>query len=533
MSDCTAVAPATNVWRNHNVLLTLIVRASDGLSAGIWNGATLAAYIYLVQNHSNRYVGIAEGIFGIFCAAAGVPAGWVADRVRRDRTLRICGFVMLAAVAATVTALFLPPHQLTWQGHLLDIRYVVLLGAMVLWGIAEGYSPVVDAIFADSVPTGGRAGIYTLAFSVFVVASSGGQFVAAALFLSSGNQWNVSKLALVILVGMIIALVPAVTLGMFDDNKTLGEESEAFMAVDMNGAEADAEGGSPGRPRKPPNAWTSINSINFMLPAILLASDAVFGMAAGMTVKFFPIFFKEKVGLSPATTNVVMACIPLVLAPLSFVAQRIGNVIGRVPTIMTFEAIGVMLMAIVGMFPAVWPQATLVVPMIILRSAANNCCYALEKSLLMDYVRKDSRGRWNSLDCLLAFGWCGSAVAGGFLLDTYGFDLTFIITASAQGFAVLMLIPLVFILRGDAAKARAHGMATQAAADAAAPDQLQEPLLNGMAECISEAAAFTAEENVVAPPVGLIVGTRLSLERERMLAQAANGYDTPLATTPK
>jgi hypothetical protein len=29
-----------------------------------------------------------------------------------------------------------------------------------------------------------------------------------------------------------------------------------------------------------------------MLPAILLASDAVFGMAAGMTVKFFPIFFK-------------------------------------------------------------------------------------------------------------------------------------------------------------------------------------------------------------------------------------------------
>lgn len=45
---------------------------------------------------------------------------------------------------------------------------------------------------------------------------------------------------------------------------------------------------------------------------------------------------------------------------------------------------------------------------------------------------QDSRGRWNSLDCLLAFGWCGSAVAGGFLLDKFGFDLTFIITASAQ-----------------------------------------------------------------------------------------------------
>lgn len=55
-----------------------------------------------------------------------------------------------------------------------------------------------------------------------------------------------------------------------------------------------------------------------------------------------------------------------------------------------------------------------------------------------------------------------------------------------------MLIPLVFILRGDAAKARAHSTAAQAAADAAAPDQLQEPLLNGTAEGISEAAALTA-----------------------------------------
>lgn len=28
------------------------------------------------------------------------------------------------------------------------------VAVQVLWGCAEGYSPVVDAIFADSVPTG-------------------------------------------------------------------------------------------------------------------------------------------------------------------------------------------------------------------------------------------------------------------------------------------------------------------------------------------------------------------------------------------
>jgi hypothetical protein len=54
MSDLAAAAPVQNVWRNHNVLLTLVVRAADGLSAGIWNGATLAAYIYLIQHNSNK-----------------------------------------------------------------------------------------------------------------------------------------------------------------------------------------------------------------------------------------------------------------------------------------------------------------------------------------------------------------------------------------------------------------------------------------------------------------------------------------------
>lgn len=136
MSELATATPVRNVWRNHNVLLTLIVRAADGLSAGIWNGATLAAYIYLIQHNSNKvpvcclvvhqgdtdvhartwmiviqaraltansyvlrkYVGIAEGIFGIFCAAAGIPAGWIADRMRRDRTLRLCGFVMLGVL---------------------------------------------------------------------------------------------------------------------------------------------------------------------------------------------------------------------------------------------------------------------------------------------------------------------------------------------------------------------------------------------------------------------------------------------------
>lgn len=41
----------------------------------MWNGATLAAFVYMVEGNSNKSVGIIEGVFGIFCAAAGFPAG--------------------------------------------------------------------------------------------------------------------------------------------------------------------------------------------------------------------------------------------------------------------------------------------------------------------------------------------------------------------------------------------------------------------------------------------------------------------------
>ena len=45
-------------------------------------------------------------------------------------------------------------------------------------------------------------------------------------------------------------------------------------------------------------------------------------------VKFFPIFFKEAVLLSPGATNLVMAFTPLALAGASFFAQAVSTVLG-------------------------------------------------------------------------------------------------------------------------------------------------------------------------------------------------------------
>lgn len=513
MQSCDS-AQTRSLYTNHNVILTLVVRGIDALSSGIWNGAALAAYIYIVQGNSNKSVGIAEGVFGTACAAAGLPAGWLSDKFRRDRVLRCASVIMVVAIATTAAAVVLPHRLISIAGHDIDSRVVLLVMAMVLWGVSEGGGPVIESIFADSVPTGDRARIYTLAFTIYVVNSSAGQFIAAGIFYWNGNIWSLRLLGLVILAGLTVAMVPAICTSLFNDDKTLGDESEALL---HHRSTCDVEGDESPQGAVERQSWSRVT---FLVPAVLLASDAVFGLAAGMTVKFFPLFFKDMVKLSPGVTNIVMASVPLALAPLAFLSQRISKYIGRVQTILAFESVGVAMMAIMGVYPSLWSRSHLIVPIMILRSACNNCCYPLQKSLLMDYVPKETRGRWNSLDSVLAFGWCGSAVAGGFLLDAYGFDSTFCITATFQAVGMLGLIPLIFILRrADREQQLRHQRSRGTEGEG---DDMGDSLLTPQNEnedvegAVEGAAVAAAEAMMVGPRLEThVMGVRASLERER------------------
>ena len=58
------------------------------------------------------------------------------------------------------------------------------------------------------------------------------------------------------------------------------------------------------------------------------------------------------------------------------------------------------------------------------RFSHRNCTYPVEESILMDYVPKNTRARWKSLESVSQFGWCGSALAGGLLADKYGYART-------------------------------------------------------------------------------------------------------------
>ena len=54
----------------------------------------------------------------------------------------------------------------------------------------------------------------------------------------------------------------------------------------------------------------------------------------------------------------------------------------------TFQSIGVSLLFVMGLCPSIWTTRWLILPIFIVRTMANNCCYAIIRSLLMDYVPK-------------------------------------------------------------------------------------------------------------------------------------------------
>lgn len=52
MKPAASLSSALNF--NHNVLYTFIYKFSDGISQGVWSLASMATYIYLLENKSTR-----------------------------------------------------------------------------------------------------------------------------------------------------------------------------------------------------------------------------------------------------------------------------------------------------------------------------------------------------------------------------------------------------------------------------------------------------------------------------------------------
>lgn len=71
--------------------------------------------------------------------------------------LKASAVVNALAIVLTVYAVLAPKTDVSLLHLTTDNKFLLLCGAMALWGAAYGSWPIVDSLFADSVPTGARS----------------------------------------------------------------------------------------------------------------------------------------------------------------------------------------------------------------------------------------------------------------------------------------------------------------------------------------------------------------------------------------
>jgi MFS family permease len=206
----------------------------------------------------------------------------------------------------------------------------------------------------------------------------------------------------------------------------------------------------------------------WLVPYVLFASSLVVCVGSGMTVKFFPLFFGAGhggCGMSPVGVQLVMAAAPLAQSVLAGAAQPAADRCGRVLVMTLLEALGVGMLALLAYLADSGAGIAPIVSVYLVRTALMNCTYALEDSILMDFVPPTTRARWQSLDSISSATWAGSAVLGGYLADRHGYTFTFYFTAGLQALAVAIRMTLLLIVpRYERRRPRHRKSAVRAAA---------------------------------------------------------------------
>eukprot|EP01065_Artemidia_motanka_P036467 TRINITY_DN4439_c0_g1_i1.p1 TRINITY_DN4439_c0_g1~~TRINITY_DN4439_c0_g1_i1.p1 ORF type:complete len:509 (+),score=106.36 TRINITY_DN4439_c0_g1_i1:59-1585(+) len=450
-------------WKsvNHNVMLMYIVTLVVGIADSIWNGTIMVAFIYLLSHKSNTVVGVIEASNGVVALMVALPVGYFADKVGRAAAMRVGAFGMVISTAFTCWLTIYAEenqdeqHWLKW----------VFLAALSLWGMSESviYGPG-QALFADSLPRLNRTQPYTILQVMYLVGAAVGPGIAVVWFYTHENEWTLRELRNLILIGQGMEIGAAVLLCCFTDRKAL--EVHEDEAVTGHEVEQALQGGK---------SWITREQV----PFVLLTVDFVTAVGSGMTVKFFPLFWKEDVGLSPASVQLIYFVAPLGIAVLSTVAQRSSKLLGRPLACFVMRVVSVSFLVALVVLRHTLPAVPLCA-IYIIRTSLANASYPLEESILMDFVPRESRARWKGLQEIAVFGWCGSAALGGWIGDHYGYAHTFIITAIVQFAGVVPMLLLVPVVPAEGPKPSDAAPSDKAANDVESDaPSVDAPLLVG------------------------------------------------------
>ena len=366
---------------------------------------------------------------------ASFPAGIVADKYRRDSVIKASLVVGFGSLIVTSCAV--------WSSN-----YYLLLSGTSMYGAFYGMAYTSgEALLSDSTPDGSRSKVLTRKQQVQSFGTCLGPLVAVAMFAGLGNEWTEEDCEWVILAGQGVCVPALISLCRLDDDRAgEGQEEEEEEEgegdlLDVTGGEG-AEGKEEEEEEEEGEGDDEEEVRNRRVPIIIATSDLISGLASGMSIRFFPIFFYDNLGLSPIVVQCLYIISPLIIIYLSRLARRISLSRGRCQTACLFKWVGITSMGFMLLSYDRNCSVYLTLFLYVLRTTTMNCTKALTSSQLYDCVKKSERGRFTFLESVNMFSWSGSAAVGGYLVGEIGIVGNFLVTGTMQLAATMPLLAL-------------------------------------------------------------------------------------------
>lgn len=433
-------APDADV-RRKNIKAMFAFQLFISLAWGTAMGPIFDKYLYLLGsglargpmlfpvNRANSLVGVAESVSGITSLIAAIPVGYVVDRRpdQRAHLLRLStGIALLAVICGIVVVA--------------TDEMIVVFAMLICFGLfMELASSASEAIFADSIPAGERAALFVTKSVISTVGAACGPGIAAVGLALLGDKWEPYQIKIIMVLGLLLMLPTILPLFIFHDPKL------SPVANGVNGASPESRQSTEDAEsaQSSPISRARLKCLNSKhVPFILALSDFITCIGAGMTVKFFNLFFIQDEHFSPVAISLLQTAYPLVIAGFMKITERLAKPLGRPQASLTFFSLNVLCLLL--MAEVRWLPALLLV--FLVRGGMANSTYPIDRSILMDFTPSSQRGMWNAVSSLTSMTWSGSAFLGGVLSDARDYRYTFLITALVYASACLVYLPLLYLV---------------------------------------------------------------------------------------
>jgi len=309
-----------------------------------------------------------------------------------------------------------------------------LFASLALLGVfMEISSSTSEAIFADSVPAGHRSGVFTTKMILTTVGTAIGPMLSAIGLLLIGDTWQPHQMKAVVIVVSLFMPISCIPCLFFKDPPMARSECPATQAP---GAMSFSFPENPLRSRKlgPLRGWH--------VPFILATADFITCVGAGMTVKFFNLFFIQDMHFKPTDICLLQTAYPLVIAVFVKLTQKLSKPLGRAQASCAFFSGSVVCLLMLSQVKS----APLLLFVFLLRGGLSNSTGAIDRSIIMDFTPSSQRGRWNAVQSFTSMTWSGSAFLGGLSADCHDYRFTFLITAFVYATACVVYSPLLVLV---------------------------------------------------------------------------------------